>query len=111
MNFHFFFFKQKTAYEIRPRDWSSDVCSSDLALNGSSDLQVPPKQNLPEIEKALQEAGNKDPAVREMPGLNHLFQTAKTGSPEEYAAIEETFSPDALKVLSGWLRAHTTSTK
>src|ERR1043165_8425144 len=26
----FVFFKQKTAYEIRPRDWSSDVCSSDL---------------------------------------------------------------------------------
>src|ERR1043165_1143380 len=26
----FFFFKQKTAYEISPRDWSSDVCSSDL---------------------------------------------------------------------------------
>src|ERR1043165_2858597 len=24
-----FFFKQKTAYEIRPRDWSSDVCSAD----------------------------------------------------------------------------------
>src|ERR1043165_2088297 len=36
----FFFFKQKTAYEIRPRDWSSDVCSSDLrqpeaSLNGT----------------------------------------------------------------------------
>src|SRR5213596_1134753 len=28
----FFFFKQKTAYEIRPCDWSSDVCSSDLML-------------------------------------------------------------------------------
>src|ERR1043165_2743848 len=28
----FFFFKQKTAYEIRPRDWSSDVCSSDLLV-------------------------------------------------------------------------------
>src|SRR5216110_2969426 len=28
----FFFFKQKTAYEISSRDWSSDVCSSDLAL-------------------------------------------------------------------------------
>src|ERR1044071_7798595 len=26
----FFFFKQKTAYEISTRDWSSDVCSSDL---------------------------------------------------------------------------------
>jgi len=28
----FFFFKQKTAYEIRSGDWSSDVCSSDLAI-------------------------------------------------------------------------------
>src|SRR5216110_1699762 len=28
--FFFFFFKQKTAYEISSRDWSSDVCSSDL---------------------------------------------------------------------------------
>src|SRR3546814_37559 len=28
---HFFFFKQKTAYEMRISDWSSDVCSSDLA--------------------------------------------------------------------------------
>src|SRR3546814_10015472 len=29
---HFFFFKQKTAYEMRISDWSSDVCSSDLAV-------------------------------------------------------------------------------
>src|SRR3546814_9691932 len=35
----FFFFKQKTAYEMRISDWSSDVCSSDLVdcANGSSD--------------------------------------------------------------------------
>src|SRR3546814_1578131 len=30
-SFTFFFFKQKTAYEMRISDWSSDVCSSDLA--------------------------------------------------------------------------------
>src|SRR3546814_10644709 len=30
--FVFFFFKQKTAYEMRISDWSSDVCSSDLAV-------------------------------------------------------------------------------
>src|SRR3546814_13777741 len=30
MNFHVMFFKQKTAYEMRSSDWSSDVCSSDL---------------------------------------------------------------------------------
>src|SRR3546814_7178023 len=29
----FFFFKQKTAYEMRISDWSSDVCSSDLSLD------------------------------------------------------------------------------
>src|SRR3546814_4422433 len=35
--YYFFFFKQKTAYEMRISDWSSDVCSSDLG-NGASIL-------------------------------------------------------------------------
>src|SRR3546814_1163124 len=34
-SFSFFFFKQKTAYEMRISDWSSDVCSSDLASEHS----------------------------------------------------------------------------
>src|SRR3546814_16147083 len=34
--FCFFFFKQKTAYEMRISDWSSDVCSSDLASSGAA---------------------------------------------------------------------------
>src|SRR3546814_7407963 len=34
----FFFFKQKTAYEMRISDWSSDVCSSDLPGAGEGDL-------------------------------------------------------------------------
>src|SRR3546814_8283474 len=33
----FFFFKQKTAYEMRISDWSSDVCSSDLAMKRALD--------------------------------------------------------------------------
>src|SRR3546814_6826426 len=33
---YFFFFKQKTAYEMRISDWSSDVCSSDLSLGNFS---------------------------------------------------------------------------
>src|SRR3546814_326886 len=38
--FFFFFFKQKTAYEMRISDWSSDVCSSDLAIrNGAVVVQ------------------------------------------------------------------------
>src|SRR3546814_8593647 len=37
-NVSFFFFKQKTAYEMRSSDWSSDVCSSDLITVGADHL-------------------------------------------------------------------------
>src|SRR3546814_3076376 len=36
----FFFFKQKTAYEMRIRDWSSDVCSSDLLMAAVLDRRL-----------------------------------------------------------------------
>ncbi|HKT87087.1 MAG TPA: alpha/beta fold hydrolase [Candidatus Sulfotelmatobacter sp.] len=75
-----------------------------LVLNGSLDKQVLPDQNLPPIRKALQEAGNKHVEIDELPGLNHLFQTAKTGSPSEYAQIEETMSPVALEKISIWIQ-------
>jgi len=74
-----------------------------LALNGEKDLQVPPAQNLSAIRKALEEGGNKHAEIDEMPGLNHLFQTAKTGSPTEYAQIEETISPVALDKVATWI--------
>lgn len=76
-----------------------------LALNGEKDLQVPPSQNLPVIRKALRDAGNPHDEVDELPALNHLFQTAKTGSPSEYASIEETISPVALEKISSWILA------
>ena len=74
-----------------------------LAINGSLDKQVLPDQNLPAIRKALQEAGNKHFEIDELPGLNHLLQTARTGSPAEYAQIEETMSPVALGKISSWI--------
>ena len=74
-----------------------------LALYGQKDLQVPVKPNLALLKQALQDGGNKDADVRELPELNHLFQHAYSGTPTEYAAIEETFSPDALQIISGWL--------
>jgi fermentation-respiration switch protein FrsA (DUF1100 family) len=74
-----------------------------LVLNGSLDKQVLPDQNLPAIDKALEEAGNKHFEIEELPGLNHLFQTAKTGSPAEYAQIEETMSPIAMDKISNWI--------
>ena len=41
--------------------------------------------------------------MTELPGLNHLFQTAPTGSPNEYASIEETMSPVALDTIARWI--------
>ncbi len=74
-----------------------------LALNGSKDLQVPPELDLAAIRKALEAAGNKHFEADELDGLNHLFQTAKTGAPSEYAQIEETISPVALDKIGSWL--------
>ncbi|AKB18240.1 hypothetical protein MSWHS_1377 [Methanosarcina sp. WWM596] len=77
-----------------------------LAINGEKDLQVPPEENLQAIEEALKAGGNKDYTVKEVPGLNHLFQTAQTGSPSEYTAIEETISPAALEMIGNWISEH-----
>ncbi len=77
-----------------------------LALYGQKDLQVPPKFNLEPFKKALESAGNMDYEVKELPELNHLFQHAYSGSPAEYAAIEETMSPEALQILGNWIARH-----
>lgn len=78
-----------------------------LAINGDKDLQIASKENLAQIEKALQEGGNKDFQTHELAGLNHLFQHAPTGSPSEYGGIQETFAPEALTFVSDWILKHT----
>jgi fermentation-respiration switch protein FrsA (DUF1100 family) len=77
-----------------------------LALFGSKDVQVPPQQNLPAIAAALKAAGNRDFTVKELPGLNHLFQKCGQCTIAEYATIEETFSPVALAIIGDWLARH-----
>lgn len=49
-----------------------------LALNGALDRQVPADENLSAIKTAL--AHNPDVTIRKLDGLNHLFQTARTGA-------------------------------
>ena len=76
-----------------------------LALIGEKDLQVPPKENLEAIKIALEKGGNKKATLKELPTLNHLFQESNTGSPSEYAEIEQTFSPKALEEIKNWINA------
>ena len=77
-----------------------------LALGGSLDLQVPAREDLAAIDTALHAGGNRDYRVEELPKLNHLFQTATTGAPSEYATIEETVAPAALDAIATWINAH-----
>jgi len=76
-----------------------------LAINGAKDLQVAADVNLPAIEHALRAGGNRDVTVKELPNLNHLFQTSKTGALSEYGQIEETISPTALALMGDWIES------
>lgn len=70
-----------------------------LAVFGGLDLQVPADQNGDALRSI-----RPDAEIVVLPGLNHLFQTARTGAPDEYQTIEETVSPVALETVVTWLR-------
>jgi pimeloyl-ACP methyl ester carboxylesterase len=78
-----------------------------LAPNGGKDLQVPAEVNLEVIKKTLLKSGNKKVTTKILPDMNHLFQECKTGSPNEYEKIEQTFSPIALDEISSWILVQT----
>lgn len=74
-----------------------------LAIFGGLDLQVLPSQNAPAMVSALEKGGNPDWAILKLPALNHIMQTAKTGGLAEYARIEETMSPLAMKAIADFI--------
>lgn len=90
-------------YEYNPADEYKKVTCPVLSLNGSLDTQVEAKINQNGLRNALTKGKNKDFEIIELEGLNHLFQNAKTGKMDEYADIEETFSPKALIIISDWI--------
>lgn len=75
-----------------------------LAVNGTLDLQVSAPENLEGIRKALQKGGNQHYTIKTYPKHNHLFQQCKTGHPDEYANIKQTFSPKVMKDLAKWIK-------
>lgn len=77
-----------------------------LALNGEKDVQVAP-ENLVLIEKSIRLGGNDNVTIKEFPGMNHLFQTCKTGAMNEYATIAQTIDPLVLEEISGWVLKQT----
>jgi hypothetical protein len=83
-------------------DWAQ-ITVPVLAVFGELDLQVIPEQNAPALEAALTVAGNEDFTIVTIPQANHLFQTAESGSPNEYAALAQEFDPAFLPLITDWL--------
>ena len=75
-----------------------------LALNGEKDIQVPPKSNSEAFEnnfsKKSKMRGSKAVII---PNVNHLFQHCESCDVLEYGDIEETFSEDALQIVTDWI--------
>ena len=89
---------------INPVSYLQKLKCKVLALNGDKDIQVISKANLTGISDALKKSKSKKYEVRELPGLNHLFQHCTSCTVNEYNEIEETFSPEALLLISNWLK-------
>lgn len=80
-----------------------------LALNGAKDEQVDPESNLSLLHRIFTKNGNPDFKTVEVPGVNHLFQHCKQcGSVSEYLALDETFDPQTLTLITTWIKQHTT---
>lgn len=71
-----------------------------LVLGGGRDSQVPASDHVQPILDVLTHSQSRGIVF---PSKNHMFQTAKTGSVDEYAEISEPIAPDVLAAVGEWL--------
>jgi fermentation-respiration switch protein FrsA (DUF1100 family) len=74
-----------------------------LALNGTTDLQVPAKMNLEAIAANCNPGDEKIKAIKPLDGLNHLFQPSASGNPSEYGSIDITIDERAINEVLQFL--------
>ena len=79
------------------------ICCPVLALNGTKDTQVEHESNLGALKAGLPSAVAA--RIEAVEGVNHLFQHCTTGAATEYREIEETFAPEVLGLIVGWIRS------
>lgn len=84
------------------RDQLEKVKIPVLALNGTKDIQVNYQTNLEALRTLL--PNNPKNQIKSIDGVNHLFQRCQTGLPNEYGIIEETISPEVLKIMTEWIK-------
>ncbi len=84
-----------------PSEDISKVNCPVFAVGGTKDLQVSSKININRIRELL--PSNKYNFINEYNGLNHLFQPCETGKITEYSDIEQTFCPQVMMDICGWI--------
>ncbi len=92
-------------YEFVKYSPSEDIKNLDcnvLVLIGSKDIQVTSKENIEGYKKLLPK-NRKLQTVKELKGLNHLFQKCSLCTISEYGQLEETFSMDAMEEIRDFL--------
>ncbi|HKM06476.1 MAG TPA: alpha/beta fold hydrolase [Sphaerochaeta sp.] len=92
-----------TFLTLNPADYLQRLAIPVMILNGTKDTQVSATLNVPAIEAALLSGGNTLYTTKVYEGLNHLFQPATTGAPDEYGTIETTIDPQVLEDISSWI--------
>ena len=65
---------------------------------------MPAGPNRDATVRALEEGGNRNVTVHTIPGANHLFQKATTGSPSEYPFLVKELVPGLLELIAGWIK-------
>jgi len=93
----------RSAFAYSAADTLSKLRCPVLALFGGKDLQVPADSNLRAAAAAFAAGHVASVTLVKLPGLNHLFQTAVTGSFSEYASLAKEFTPGFLDLMTGWI--------
>src|SRR3546814_4411316 len=92
----FFFFKQKTAYEMRISDWSSDVCSSDLGALGGAAIAGHLAEQPVERHRGRHQAEH---AGDHADGQEHNGQIARAPGGHDYPPLMRTMATDRKSVV------------
>lgn len=88
---------------LDPAEALATLDTPTLALFGGKDLQVPADSNAEALKQIRDEQNKDNIRIEVLPGLNHLFQPAETGLPQEYGQIETTMAPEALEKIGEWI--------
>ena len=87
--------------QVNPSTVLGKIACPVLAIGGKKDLQVNSTQHLGLLEDGLHGKGHK---IVNLPTLNHLLQHCQKGTIEEYGEIEETISPEAVQIMTDWVK-------